>query len=92
MNDTPETDALLAADLHHLEDDETCPVSAYWRMNHLCREMERQRNEKTWLAMQFAGELAELRNAIRNLRDVNGRHHTQQALEHLISLLPESKP
>ena len=51
MNTTPETDALIAADLHDLEDDQTCPASAYWRMVDLCREMERQlneeRNEKT---------------------------------------------
>jgi hypothetical protein len=45
MTATPETDALIAADLHHLEDDQTCPASAYWRMADRCREMERQRNE-----------------------------------------------
>ena len=42
---TPETDALVAADLHHLEDDETCPASAYWRMVELARTMERERDE-----------------------------------------------
>jgi hypothetical protein len=47
MNTTPETDALIAADLHHLEYDQTCPASAYWRMAHRCKEMERQRNELT---------------------------------------------
>ena len=41
---TPETDAMLAADLHHLEDDETCPVSAYWRMVELTRTLERERD------------------------------------------------
>jgi hypothetical protein len=45
MNTTPETDALIAADLHHLEHDETCPASAYWRMANLCRDMERQRDK-----------------------------------------------
>lgn len=41
---TPETDAMLAADLHHLEDDETCPASAYWRMVELTRTLERERD------------------------------------------------
>jgi len=36
-------------------------------------------------------ELAQLHTAIRNLRDVSGRHHTQQAMDRLISLLPENK-
>jgi len=33
-------------------------------------------------------DLEELRSAIRNLRDVKGRHHTQQATEALFNLLP----
>jgi hypothetical protein len=45
MNTTPETDALIAADLHHLEDDETCPASAYWRMADMSRDIERQRDK-----------------------------------------------
>ena len=35
---------MLAADLHHLEDDETCPASAYWRMVELTRTLERERD------------------------------------------------
>lgn len=35
-------------------------------------------------------ELEKLRNAVRNLRDVSGRHHTQIAYEQLINFLPES--
>jgi hypothetical protein len=42
---TPETDAMVAADLHRLEDDETCPASAYWRMVELTRTLERERDE-----------------------------------------------
>jgi hypothetical protein len=42
---TPETDAMVAADLHDLEDDESCPASAYWRMVELTRTLERERNE-----------------------------------------------
>lgn len=52
--------------------------------------LERERDEKTHLAMRFAGELHELRTAVRNLRDVKGRHHTQQAMERLMELLPEN--
>ena len=35
-------------------------------------------------------EVERLRNAIRNLRDVSGRHHTQIACERLFALLPEN--
>ena len=38
----------------------------------------------------FRAANAELRAAIRNLRDVQGRHHTQIATERLFALLPES--
>ena len=36
---------MVAADLHHLEDDETCPASAYWRIVELTRTLERERDE-----------------------------------------------
>lgn len=49
---TPETDAMVASDLHHLEDDETCPASAYWRMVELTRTMERERDEWHYNAMR----------------------------------------
>ena len=35
-------------------------------------------------------EVERLRAAIRNLRDVSGRHHTQIACERLFALLPEN--
>ena len=38
----------------------------------------------------FRAANAELRAAIRNLRDVQGRHHTQIATERLFALLPEA--
>ena len=38
----------------------------------------------------FRAECSELRAAIRNLRDVKGRHHTQLATERLFALLPEA--
>ena len=38
----------------------------------------------------FRAANMELRAAIRNLRDVQGRHHTQIATERLFALLPES--
>lgn len=40
---TPETAALVAADLHLLEDDDV-PATAYWRMVELARELEQERN------------------------------------------------
>lgn len=35
-------------------------------------------------------EIDRWHEAVRNLRDVKGRHHTQQAMERLLALLPES--
>ena len=35
-------------------------------------------------------ELEELRDAVRNVRDVKGRFHTQLAVERMIALLPEN--
>ena len=35
-------------------------------------------------------DLTELRDAVRSIRDVKGRHHTQLAYERLIALLPEN--
>jgi hypothetical protein len=37
-----------------------------------------------------AAEVLRLRNAIRNLRDVKGRHQSQIATEQLFALLPEN--
>jgi hypothetical protein len=65
---TPETDAMLAADLHHLEDDESCPASAYWRMVELTRTLERERDE--WrkkavdLHARYKGALEDIETAI----------------------------
>jgi hypothetical protein len=47
-----------------------------WRVFNEVLAMKKERNR--------------LRDAIRNLRDVNGRFHTQQATEQLLALLPES--
>lgn len=56
-----------------------------------------ERIEETWRAdagWQRADEaeakLEELREAVRNFRDVSGRHHTKMAAERLIALLPEN--
>jgi hypothetical protein len=96
MNTTQETDALIAADLHHLEDDETCPASAYWRMADLCREMERQRGEITErlreeqrLHIRTLNERDELRHQIRetlmeNLHLADGEDCTLRRLKDAI--------
>lgn len=78
-SDTPETDKWtgLRHDIRELAE--------------TSRRLERERNEKTLLAMQFAGELHELRSAIRNLRDMQGRHNTEIACKRLFELLPESQ-
>lgn len=53
---TPETNALIATDQHHLEDDQFMPASTYWRMCDFARKLER--------------ELAEARRAIEGLGSV----------------------
>ncbi len=57
MNRTPETDAMLAVDLHHLEDDETCPASAYWRMVELTRTLEVERDNARAMARDMRNQL-----------------------------------
>jgi len=42
MSDTPRTDAMIAADQHHLEDDNFFPSTVYWRMCDIARELERE--------------------------------------------------
>jgi len=41
-------------------------------------------------ARELETELGELQEAVRSFRDVVGRHHTQQAAERLILMLPEA--
>ena len=49
-----------------------------------------------WFCMRCLNEFIErqdletLRNAVRNVRDAKGRHHTQLATERLFALLPEN--
>jgi hypothetical protein len=66
----------------------TCP-------KHPIREVERERDEiredlkfKAKLCAELTRQRDEITSAIRNLRDVKGRHHTQQATEALFNLLP----
>lgn len=86
---TPETDALWSAWAS-----ETLPNGQFrygpQDLADLARKLERELDEKTLLAMQFSGELSELRTAIRNLRDAKGRHNTQLAAERIFALLPEN--
>lgn len=43
------------------------------------------------LSCRLERERNDLRSAIRNLRDVKGRHHSEQAYTKLVAILPESK-
>ena len=63
------------------------------------RKLERERDEaRKWNSegkingARCAEERDRLQDAIRNLRDVQGRHHTQIATERLFALLPEASP
>lgn len=90
-SDTPETDEMAAMRRTHQE----------WQAHG--ERLERERDEaraslaaaEAWSATladvgdDFRAANAELRAAIRNLRDVQGRYHTQIATERLFALLPE---
>ena len=41
---------MIAADQHHLEDDNFFPATVYWRMCDVARTLERERNEARALA------------------------------------------
>ena len=82
MSDTPETDD-QEDDAHNLCLDYDCqskgdniPQPIVVSAD-FARKLERERNA--------------LREAVRNLRDVKGRHHTQLAASLLFSLLPDAK-
>jgi hypothetical protein len=66
----PGTDALIAADFHHLDDD-NAPASAYWRIALHAKDTEHK--------------LHQARQAMRVLIEAKGRHNTQKALEALIT-------
>ncbi len=52
---------------------------------------ETRRADAGWeRAHELDAKLAEIRDAVRNMRDVKGRFHTQLATERLIALLPEN--
>ena len=52
--------------------------------------MEKMKDHWRYSAKNYEGELGELQDAVRSFRDVVGRHHTQQAAERLILMLPEA--
>jgi len=62
--DTPETDAMVSADQHHLEDDNFFSASVYWRICDLARGLERERDEAR-------ETLAELRASVLDLSHPN---------------------
>ena len=94
MSDTPETDE--AERIGHVKNqsdhDSSWPWDAIKRGYDHARQLERERDEARRMWSIHQDKLAGMYEAVRNLRDVKGRHHPQQALEALISLLPESKP
>ena len=80
-SDTPETDA--ASDRIEIG------LNHYWMVDaEFAQKLERERD----YALECQSkEVERLRAAIRNLRDVSGRHHTQIACERLFALLPENE-
>ena len=98
--DTPETDAYIG---EGNEDDNM--TEGEIAMCEFARKMERGRNE--WKAnhdnqvkekqqaellnISFHMRIRMLESAIRNLRDVKGRYHSEMAYYKLVGMLPESK-
>jgi hypothetical protein len=67
--DTPETDAMVSADQHHLEDDNFFPASIYWRMCDLARTLERERDEargKIELSREWSAAIADIADNLRS--------------------------
>ncbi|MEY3895203.1 MAG: hypothetical protein RLZZ214_722 [Verrucomicrobiota bacterium] len=56
MNATPETNAMVAADQHHLDDDNFFPATVYWRMCDLARTLERERDEARAMASDMRNQ------------------------------------
>jgi hypothetical protein len=54
------------------------------------KKWQRENEKELGNARKAENELENLRAAIRNLRDVSGRHHTEIACERLFALLPEN--
>jgi hypothetical protein len=68
--DTPETDAMVSADQHHLEDDNFFSASVYWRMCDLARTLERERDElKRWTSVNGVIDLQRERDEAREYAD-----------------------
>ncbi len=97
----PETDAMVAADQHHLEDDNFFPATVYWRMCDMARTLERERDE--WrikaidLHKKYAMHHAEVEKQTEVIRAATvliaakGRHNTALAYEGLRALISENK-
>jgi hypothetical protein len=86
---------MVAADLHHLDDDMNCPASCYWRMKELAGQLERELHETQEANIRIGRKLAttldrveQLETAAARLKNAKGRYLTEQAAKHLFSLLP----
>ena len=74
-------------------DNDTGAELAAWELlrkaRHELAEMTCDRNRLRGNFLSAMDELNEIREAVRNLRNVSGRHHTQIATEQLFALLPK---
>jgi hypothetical protein len=89
MTDTPETDGewnRLACQDHPEFERNLADFARKLEREH--DEIRARLREEQQLHIQTLNERDALRFAICNLRDVKGRHHTQQATEALFKLIP----
>lgn len=85
---TPETDEMVAADLHHMEDDETCPASAYWRMVELTRTLERERDSWRGKAVDLH---ARHKNALEDIEaEIAERNEAREIAAEACAMLAEN--
>jgi hypothetical protein len=62
--DTPETDAMVYADQHHLEDDNFFSASVYWRICDLARRIERELTAVTEQRDRLAEVIEQLKSRL----------------------------
>jgi hypothetical protein len=89
--DTPETDAMVSADQHHLEDDNFFSASVYWRMCGLARHIERELTTVTAQRDRLAEALEQLMTyqPRSTVIAMNEHHVWRDAKEALQSLTPK---
>ena len=85
---TRETDAMVAADQHHLEDDNFFPATVYWRMCDLARTLERERDSWRGKAVDLH---ARHKNALEDIEaEIAERNEAREIAAEACAMLAEN--